>query len=148
MRHSTSITLPNNKNPAPIQPPQEQNDNAKVCSYRTLLLSNAAVTTSGDAFQHVEIAGNRYSHIVDPHTGLGLTDRSSVTIIARDCMTADSLATAASVLGPRAGLELVAATPGAEGLFVRQPKTELEIQQSRGWSRFEVAVEEPASQQP
>jgi thiamine biosynthesis lipoprotein len=77
-----------------------------------VLLANAAVTTSGDALQHVEIGGTRYSHIVDPRTGLGLTDRTSVTVIARDCTTADSLATAVSVLGPTAGLKLIADTPG------------------------------------
>ncbi len=67
---------------------------------RHIQLASAAVTTSGDAFQHVVIDGRRYSHIVDPRTGLGLTDQSGVTVIAPDCMTADSLATAVSVLGP------------------------------------------------
>ena len=38
---------------------------------RYLILANAAVTTSGDAFQHVDIGGKRYSHVVDPRTGLG-----------------------------------------------------------------------------
>jgi thiamine biosynthesis lipoprotein len=87
---------------------------------RFAILSNASVTTSGDAFQNVEIAGRRYSHIVDPHTGLGLTDRGSVTVIARDGMTADSFATAVSVRGPKRGLELVEAEPGAAALMVRQ----------------------------
>jgi thiamine biosynthesis lipoprotein len=41
----------------------------------SLLLANAAVTTSGDAFQAVEIDGVRYSHIVDPLTGLGVVGR-------------------------------------------------------------------------
>ena len=66
----------------------------------------------------VEIAGQRYSHIVDPRTGLGLTGRSSVTVVARDCTTADSLATAVSVLGPQAGLKLVEETPSAAALIV------------------------------
>ena len=42
---------------------------------RFVSLVNAALTTSGDAVQHVEIDGVRYSHIVNPKTGLGLTDR-------------------------------------------------------------------------
>jgi len=84
-----------------------------------LVLAHSAVTTSGDAFQAVEIEGRRYSHIVDPRTGLGVEGPASVTVIAPDCMTADSLATAASVLGPEKGLALVAATPGCAALFVR-----------------------------
>ena len=81
-------------------------------------LANYAITTSGDAFQYVEIDGKRYSHIVDPKTGLGLSRRSAVTVIAPDCTTADSLATAVSVLGPEAGLKLVEATPGAAAIIV------------------------------
>jgi thiamine biosynthesis lipoprotein len=85
----------------------------------SVLLANAAVTTSGDALQNIEIGGKRYSHIVDPRTGLGLTDRTSVTVVARDCTTADSLATAISVLGPVAGLKLIADTPGTAAWIVR-----------------------------
>ena len=70
---------------------------------RFVRVSNCGVATSGDAWQFVEIDDVRYSHLLDPHTGLGLTTRSSVTVIAHDCMTADALASAVSVLGPRAG---------------------------------------------
>lgn len=86
---------------------------------RFLVLKNAAVTTSGDAFQFVEFGGKRYSHIVDPATGLGLQDRASVTVVARDCTTADSYATAVCVMGPAGGLELIEATPNAAALIVR-----------------------------
>lgn len=86
---------------------------------RYLLLANAAVTTSGDAFQYVEIQGVRYSHIVDPRTGFGLTRRSAVGVVARDCITADSYATAVSVLGPKLGLELIEQTPAAAALIVQ-----------------------------
>jgi thiamine biosynthesis lipoprotein len=86
---------------------------------RYLLLSNAAIATSGDAFQHVEIAGIRYSHIVNPQTGLGLTTRSSVTVIAPDGITADSLASAVTVLGPQQGMSLIEATKKTAALFVQ-----------------------------
>lgn len=70
---------------------------------RTLRLANAAVSTSGDTYQSVVINGTRYSHVVDPRTGLGLTHHLLVTIIAKNGMMADALATAVSVLGPDAG---------------------------------------------
>ncbi|WP_158633670.1 FAD:protein FMN transferase [Tautonia sociabilis] len=88
---------------------------------RYVLLANQAVSTSGDAERFVEIDGVRYSHIVDPRTGLGLTSRSSVTVVAPDGTTSDSLATAASVLGPDRGLHLIEQIEGAEALFVSIP---------------------------
>ena len=47
----------------------------------------------------MEIAGIRYSHIVNPLTGIGLTNRVAVTIIAKDGITSDSLTKVVSVLG-------------------------------------------------
>ena len=85
----------------------------------TFLLKNAAVSTSGDAEQFVEIDGVRYSHVVDPRTGVGLTERRSVTVIAPDGASADGLDTAACVLGPEAGLALIEATPGAACRYTR-----------------------------
>jgi FAD:protein FMN transferase len=105
---------------------------------RFLLLKNASVTTSGDAFQYVEIGGKRYSHIVDPQTGLGLTEPSSVTVVARDGTTADSLATAVSVLGPLRGLELIERNEGAAALIVRKAEEKLETRESRNLSEFEI----------
>lgn len=80
---------------------------------RTLKLANAAVSTSGDLEQFVEIGGVRYSHVLDPRTGLGLTGRRSVTVIAPQGITADSMTKAVSVLPVDAALKLVEATPGA-----------------------------------
>jgi thiamine biosynthesis lipoprotein len=93
---------------------------------RFVILKNAAVTTSGDAFQFVEIDGRRYSHIVDPKTGLGLVDRSSVTLLARNCLIADSYTKAVAVLGPEKGLKLIDETPGAAAIVVRAPSGKLE----------------------
>ena len=62
-----------------------------------LKLVNAAVSTSGDLHQFIEIDGKRYSHIIDPRTGLGLTEAESATITAPTAAESDSLATAACV---------------------------------------------------
>ena len=80
-------------------------------------LVDAAITTSGDAFQAVEIDGARYSHIVDPRNGVGVFGPSAVTVIAADCTTADAAATAASVLGPEAGTAFIEGLPGAAARF-------------------------------
>lgn len=104
---------------------------------RFVLAKNCAVSTSGDAFQFVEIAGRRYSHIVDPHTGLGLSDRSSVTIIAPNCTTADALATAVCVLGPEKGMKLVENSADLACLFVH---VEGEETREKASSRFGTYV--------
>lgn len=108
-----------------------------------LSLRNAAVSTSGDAAQKLEINGRRYSHIVDPRTGIGLTDHSLVTVIAKDCTTTDGLATAVSVLGPKCGLELIRRTSGVEVRILREPDASIETLESPGFRRFRSA-EDPA----
>lgn len=67
---------------------------------RTVRLANAAIATSGDLEQFVEIDGVRYAHIIDPRTGLGLSRRTAATVIANSGTLADALASAACVLGP------------------------------------------------
>lgn len=62
-------------------------------------LARGALSTSGSTEQFVEIGGVRYAHIIDPRTGLGLTRLILARARARDGITADSLATAAAVLG-------------------------------------------------
>ena len=85
-----------------------------------VVLENAAITTSGDARQFVEIEGRRWSHIVDPRTGLGVAGPAAVTVIAPDCTTADAVATAASVLGHERGPATIAKFPGVSARFVWQ----------------------------
>ena len=65
---------------------------------RKLLLSNCSVATSGDAYQYMEHDGIKYSHIIDPRTGYGVSYQRNVTVIAKDGATADWLATACSIL--------------------------------------------------
>lgn len=103
---------------------------------RFMRVANRAVATSGDVWQFVELDGVRYSHILDPKTGLGLTARSSVTIIAPRGIDADSLASAVSVLGPKAGLELVEETAETEALVLTQGSAGTEAHQSSGIGRL------------
>ncbi len=100
-----------------------------------VILKNAALATSGDVFQHLEIDDVRYSHIVDPRTGLGVTDHSLVVVIAKDCTTADSLSTSVSVLGPEVGCRYAEAK-GACVRFVRKPGESVEIRQSNCFREF------------
>jgi thiamine biosynthesis lipoprotein len=70
-------------------------------------LRNEAFATSGATAQFVEIDGVRYSHVVDPRTGLGLTAHRTVHVRAPDGATADAWATALSVLGPDRAVRIV-----------------------------------------
>ncbi len=70
-------------------------------------VANAGVATSGDTEQFIEFRGRRYSHILDPATGLGLTTRTAATVLAPDGATADALATAVCVLGPERAMTLL-----------------------------------------
>jgi thiamine biosynthesis lipoprotein len=69
-------------------------------TYSTLELANGAVSTSGDTEQHLDQGSRRYSHIVNPATGMGLTNSHDISVIARRGIDADALATAASIIGP------------------------------------------------
>ena len=103
---------------------------------RFVSLVNAGLATSGDLFQRLEIDGRRYSHVVDPRTGLGLTDHSLVTVIAREAMTADGLSKVVSVLGPKQGFSRVEETPGAAAFVVRIPDKAIQSSETRRFRSF------------
>jgi len=65
---------------------------------KKLALSNCSVATSGDVYQYIENNGVKYSHIINPMTGYGVTNLRNVTIIAKTGASADWLATACSIL--------------------------------------------------
>lgn len=73
----------------------------------TVTVSNLAIATSGAAESFTEIDGIRYSHLVDPRTGLGVTHHLTVTVFAPSGTEADALASAVSVLGRTDGAALL-----------------------------------------
>jgi len=106
---------------------------------RKLSLKHTALVTSGDLFQRVEIGGVRYSHIVNPRTGLGLTDHSLVTLIGPRGMTVDALSKLVSVLGPDRGFALLRENfPDVDALCVRQPADHVEVSETPGFRRWMI----------
>jgi thiamine biosynthesis lipoprotein len=71
----------------------------------TLQVSDVAVCTSGDYERRGPYDAGH--HIINPHTGASATELASVTVLAPSAMVADALATAAFVLGPARGLDLL-----------------------------------------
>lgn len=93
-------------------------------------LKNAGVATSGDLYQFVEFNGQRYSHIINPFTGLGLTDQRRVTIMAKNGTDADWLSTALSVLPTPEGIKLANRTSKAAASIVWNADGKLQQEQS------------------
>lgn len=87
-----------------------------------LELSHAAVSTSGSARQFVEIGGARYSHVLDPATGLGVAEGRQASVQASGAALADALSTAACVMPEERFRALAARIPGVAVLaFFRSP---------------------------
>lgn len=83
----------------------------------TLELENVAVVTSGDYERFFEVEGERYHHLLDPRTGYPGRLCQGVTVVAETALAADALATAAFILGPDAGIDLLE-KQGVDGVIV------------------------------
>jgi thiamine biosynthesis lipoprotein len=98
------------------------------------LLEGASVCTSGNYVRYVTIDGVKYSHILDPRTGLPTKDVPSVTVVAPIAMEADIWATALSVLG-KDGLEIL--PEGIEAMLVMgESESAFEIFSSPGFEQL------------
>jgi thiamine biosynthesis lipoprotein len=87
-------------------------------TFAVIPVRDRAVATTGDYERFVVVGGVRYSHLIDPREGRPADKCISATVIHPYAVTADALATAAFVLGPAAGLELVRQFPDAEAVIV------------------------------
>jgi FAD:protein FMN transferase len=81
-------------------------------------IEDRTFSTSGDYERSVVEDGKRYHHILDPRTGYPADKARSVTVMARDALTADAWSTALFVIGPDRGLKLVESMPDLEAVFV------------------------------
>ena len=84
-----------------------------------LELDDKAVATSGNYRNYYFRDGIRYAHTIDPRSGFPVQHEIlSATILAKDCMTADAIATSCMVLGLEKSKELVQSVDGIEGYFI------------------------------
>jgi FAD:protein FMN transferase len=83
-----------------------------------LNITDMAIATSGNYEKYVMIDGKRYSHTIDPKTGLPVTGIRSVTIICPNAEIADALATPVMVLGSKIGLDLVNQVKDVECIII------------------------------
>ncbi|MGQ0811168.1 MAG: FAD:protein FMN transferase [Nitrospiraceae bacterium] len=81
-------------------------------------LQDEAISTAGDYERFFERDGVRYHHILDPRTLQPARECRSVTVIAREGITADGLDTGIFVMGPERGMELVERLPDVEAVIV------------------------------
>jgi FAD:protein FMN transferase len=102
---------------------------------KNLIITGTSVTTSGDVYQYMEYAGKKYSHIIDPATGYGITSKRNVTVIAGDGTTADWFTKACSIL-PLAESRKIAAALHAEFLITEIKNDRLLFHTSKGFAAY------------
>lgn len=83
-------------------------------------INNGAVTTSGSYEKFVVFDGKRYSHIINPATGMPATGLCSVTVFGPNAETANGLSTSLMVLGKKAGLDLLNKYPDYSCLMITE----------------------------
>ncbi len=81
----------------------------------TFEASNSAASVSGDVYRYVEIDGVRYAHVIDPRTGLGVTDRRVACVRGPRGIDTDPLATAGLILDEARWREALRGTSGTTG---------------------------------
>ncbi len=86
--------------------------------FSELDISNKAIATSGNYIKFVTVNGKKYSHTIDPRTGMPVSGIKSVSIIAPDAELADALATPVTVMGVKPGLHLINQLPGIHCIII------------------------------
>ncbi len=83
-----------------------------------LSITDMAIATSGNYEKFITINGKRYSHTIDPKTGLPVTGIKSVTIISPNAEVADAMATPVMIMGIKVGLDMVNQVKGLACIIV------------------------------
>ncbi len=92
------------------------NSSHQVFSY--INISNMAVATSGNYEKFIVVNGKKYSHTINPRTGLPVTGIKSVTIITTNAEIADAMATPVTIMGIAAGLDMINQMKDIEAVII------------------------------
>lgn len=86
--------------------------------FSKLNISEMAVATSGNYEKFIVIDGKKYSHTINPRTGMPVTGIKSVTIITTNAEIADAMATPVTIMGVRAGLDMINQMKDIEAIVI------------------------------
>ncbi len=87
------------------------NPDLPAAAFSYIEISNKAIATSGNYEKFIMIDGKKYSHTIDPKTGLPISGIKSVTVISSNAEFADAMATPIAIMGIKAGLYLINQIP-------------------------------------
>ncbi len=94
------------------------NPNAAGQIFSLLEVTDMALATSGNYEKYITIEGKRYSHTINPRTGLPVTGIKSVTILCPNAEIADAMATPVMIMGIRAGLDMINQLKDIEAILI------------------------------
>lgn len=94
------------------------NPNAAKEVFSWLAITDMAVATSGNYEKYIMIDGKRYSHTIDPRTGLPVTGIKSVTIVTTNAEIADAMATPVMIMGIQTGLDMINQMKNIEAIII------------------------------
>ena len=117
-----------------VDKPVEGNNVAGENLQTIILLDNQAVTTSGNYRKYFEENGQKFSHIIDPHTGYPYKNNLlSVTVIAKDGLTADGYDTPLMVFGLEGARRFLKQHPELQGYMIYSDKTgQFKVEYTKG----------------
>jgi thiamine biosynthesis lipoprotein len=92
--------------------------NARGRIFSTMQVTDMAVATSGNYEKFILVNGKKYSHTINPRTGLPVTGIKSVTILCANAEFADAIATPVMIMGIRAGLDMINQLNGVEAIVI------------------------------
>lgn len=94
------------------------NPDASGAIFSQMDITGLAVATSGNYEKYVVIDGKKYSHTINPHTGLPVSGIKSVTIISTNAEIADAMATPVTIMGVHAGLDMINQMKDIEAIVI------------------------------